>query len=371
MTNPRFDELNLSPAVLKALKYRGFEKTTPVQAEAIPALMEWRDVIAKAPTGTGKTFAFGIPIIEHIDLSDDRVQALILAPTRELALQITDEMRALAKYIHNIKMSCLYGGQNIGNQINQLKKYPKVVIATPGRLLDHLNRRTIKLNGLRTVILDEADRMLDMGFYKDVTCILDRTGSRRNMGLFSATMSREVMDIGWIYQRDPVEVTVAEIEENLPDIQQFSLKADERDKTDMIGDIIEEEGYEKVLIFCNTKRKAERLTEWLKAKNYLVDCIHGDIRQAVREKVMQAFRDGRLHILVATDVVARGIDVEDIDAVFNYDIPEETERYVHRIGRTGRAKKSGVTYSFVTTIADSVRLDQIARWTRTRIKRKD
>lgn len=368
MNRTKFDQLNLSKEMIKATKTKGLEYTTPVQAESIPAMLAWKDVIAKAPTGTGKTFAFGIPVIEHIDPNDEQVQSLILAPTRELAIQIASELRDLTKYKPGVKIACIYGGQPIGTQIQMLKKRPKIVVATPGRLLDHLDRRTIKLGGVRTVVLDEADRMVDMGFYKDVTKILDLTVNRKNLALLSATMSREVMDIGWIYQRDAVEITIPETKTNKPDIFQYSLRTDEKDKTAAILKIIDHEKYERALVFCNTKHKVERLTKWLGAKGYAVDCIHGDIRQNIREKVLGTFRRGGLNILVATDVAARGIDVDDVDTVFNYDIPHENEYYTHRIGRTGRARKHGVAYTFVSNVADAVRLSEIEKYTMSDIR---
>lgn len=363
----RFDQMNLSQEMMRAIRKKGFENATPVQAETIPAMLKGKDIIAKAPTGTGKTFAFGIPIIEQIDPDDERVQALILAPTRELALQICTELRSLGQYKPNIKVACIYGGQSIGLQIQMVKKHPKIIVATPGRLLDHINRRIIRLDGVKTAVLDEADRMVDMGFYKDVTKILDLMPQRQNLALLSATISREVMTIGWTYQRAAVEVTVLEDIENKPDILQYSLRTAENKKIDAISRIIDTESYGRALVFCNTKHKVERLTKWLSAKGYAVDCIHGDVRQSTRERVLSTFRRGELRILVATDVAARGIDVDDVDTVFNYDIPNENEYYTHRIGRTGRAKKHGVAYTFVSNISDTVRLGEIAKFTKSKI----
>ncbi len=356
---------------MRAIVKKGLVDTTPVQAEAIPAMLEWKDVTAKAPTGTGKTFAFGIPIIEHIDPSNDQIQALILAPTRELAIQITAELRSIAMYKLQCKVVCIYGGQPIATQISYLKNKPKIVVATPGRLLDHLQRRTVKLNGVQTVVLDEADRMVDMGFYKDVIKILEKMPDRRNLVMMSATISREVMDISWLYQRDQLEITVPEDVENKPDILQYSLQTPDNAKVDAMQKIIDTEGYERSIVFCNTKMKVKRLTDTLSRRGYSVDCIHGDIRQSIREKVLQAFRKGNLSILVATDVAARGIDVDDIDTVFNYDIPDENDYYVHRIGRTGRAKKHGVAYTFVSSLSDTARLKEIVRYTKAEISPLD
>ncbi len=367
MEPKKFNEMDLSAEMMRAITKEGFDMATPVQAETIPAMLEWKDIIAKAPTGTGKTFAFGIPIIEQIDPEDSRVQALILAPTRELALQICSELRMLAQFKPGIKAATIYGGQSIDIQIQALKQHPKIVVATPGRLLDHLGRRTIKLDGIKTVVLDEADRMVDLGFYKDVTKILDLVPHRKNLALLSATISREVMDIGWVYQRDAVEVTVLEDVENKPDILQYSLKISESRKVETMIQIMKKESLGRIMIFCNTKHKVIRLTNWLNDKGLSADCIHGDVRQNIREKVLKTFRNGNLSILVATDVAARGIDVDDVDAVFNYEIPLENEYYTHRIGRTGRAKKHGVAYTFVTNMTDEIRLEQIAKFTKSEI----
>ena len=366
MTN-EFLQMNLSPEIMRALEKKGFDGATPVQAMTIPPMMEWKDIIAKAPTGTGKTFAFGIPLIEHIDPNDPRVQALILAPTRELALQICSELRFIAQFKSGIGIVTIYGGQPIATQIQALKKRPKIVVATPGRLQDHINRRTVRLDGVQTIVLDEADRMLDMGFYKDVTKILDSMPQKRNLALLSATLSREVMDIGWIYQRDAVEITVPEDVNNKPDIKQYSLKTSESGKIGAIRNIMQSENHERAIVFCNTKHKVKRITKWLSAEGFAADCIHGDVSQNVRERVLNTFRKGGLRILIATDVAARGIDVDDVDTVFNYDIPNENDYYTHRIGRTGRAKKHGVAYTFISNMTDTIRLGEIAKLTKTKI----
>ena len=363
----RFDSLGLSEPILRAIEKKGYEVSTPIQAGAIPPMLEWRDVTAKAPTGTGKTFAFGIPILEHIDPESEAVQAVILAPTRELALQITDELRDLAVYLAGIKIVCCYGGQPIGKQINALKRNPQIIVATPGRFSDHMKRRTIKVDAVQTVVLDEADRMLDMGFIHDVTRILDKIPHRRNLGLFSATISREVMDIAWVYQRDAEEITVRADEQNKPDIIQYRIDVARDAKVETMLRILNKEGYERVVVFCNTKGMVERATKFLQIGGVEAECIHGDIPQVKLEKVMQRFRDGKLRVFVATDVAARGIDVDDVDAVFNYDVPEENEYYIHRIGRTGRAKRHGVAYTFVSDYGAMVRLDEIAKFTRNAI----
>ena len=364
----RFDSLGLSEEILRALEKKHYEVSTPIQAGCIPPMLDWQDVTAKAPTGTGKTFAFGIPIIEHINADNDQVQAVILAPTRELAMQITAEMRDLAQFKPGIRMVCLYGGQPIGRQIDALKKRPQIVIATPGRLGDHLKRRTVRIDQVQTAILDEADRMLDMGFIHDVTKLLDQMKNRKNLGLFSATISREVMDIAWVYQRDAVEITVRPDEENKPDILQYRLEVSMDQKVDTVEKILNLEQYDRVMIFCNTKGNTERVTKLLQMRGVDAQCIHGDIPQEKREKVMARFRRGELRVFVSTDVAARGIDVDDVDAVFNYDVPDENEYYVHRIGRTGRAKRHGVAYTFVTDYPGMVRLNDIAKHPRNQIQ---
>ena len=364
----RFDSMGLSQEMLRALEKKGYEVSTPIQAGCIPPMMDWQDVTAKAPTGTGKTFAFGIPIIEHIDPESEAVQAVILAPTRELAMQITGEMRDLAQFKPGIRLVCLYGGQPIGKQIDTLKKRPQIVVATPGRLGDHMKRRTVRIDTAQTVILDEADRMLDMGFIHEVTRLLDHMKNRKNLGLFSATISREVMDIAWVYQRDPVEITVRPDEENKPDILQYKLEVPMNQKVDALQKILDQEQYDRAMVFCNTKGNTERVAKLLQMRGVDAKCIHGDIPQEKREKVMAKFRRGELRVFVATDVAARGIDVDDVDAVFNYDVPDENEYYVHRIGRTGRAKRHGVAYTFVSDYPGLVRLENIAKHTRNDIK---
>ena len=361
-TTIRFEDLGLSEAMLKALEKKGYGYPTTIQAQAIPHFMQWKDVIAKAPTGTGKTFAFGIPMIEHIQADCSEVQALILAPTRELALQIGDELRSLLTYYQGIRVAVLYGGAGIGGQIQQLEKKPQIVVATPGRLMDHYNRKTVRLDKIRTVVLDEADRMLDMGFFKDVTRILDKLKNRVNMGLFSATISQEVMTVSWMYQRDEVEITVEPKQEDKPDIDQYSITVSPLEKAETTLRLIRAQGYERVMIFCNTKHMCQRLSNDFRRAGADCDCIHGDIRQSQREKTMQKYREGKLAILIATDVASRGIDVDDVDCVINYDVPEENEYYIHRIGRTGRAKRKGVAWSIVGNFPEKAKLDEIAKY---------
>ena len=357
-----FESLGLSQEMLKALEKKGYGYPTTIQALAIPHFMQWKDVIAKAPTGTGKTFAFGIPMIEHVDASLEEVQGLILAPTRELAIQIGDELRGLLTYYQGIRVAVLYGGAGIGGQIKQLERRPQIVVATPGRLMDHYNRKTIRLDKIQTVVLDEADRMLDMGFFKDVTRIIDKVKNRKNLGLFSATISQEVMTVSWMYQRDEVEITVEPKQEDRPDIDQYSLTCTPLQKAETTLRLIRSQGFERVMIFCNTKHMCQRLCDEYQRAGLDCDCIHGDIRQSQREKTMQRYREGKLSVLIATDVASRGIDVDDVDCVINYDIPEENEYYVHRIGRTGRAKKKGVAWSIVSNFPEKAKLDEICKF---------
>ena len=366
--NLTFRDLGLSDAMLKALEKKGYGYPTTIQAQAIPEFMQWKDVIAKAPTGTGKTFAFGIPMIEHVDVSCEDVQGLILAPTRELAIQIGDELRSLLTYYQGIRVAVLYGGAGIVGQAKQLEKKPQIVVATPGRLMDHYNRKNIRLDKINTVVLDEADRMLDMGFFKDVTKIIDKVKNRKVLGLFSATISQEVMTVSWMYQRDEVEITVQPKQEDRPDIDQYSITVTPLEKAETTLRLIRTQNYERVMIFCNTKHMCQRLSDDFQRAGADCDCIHGDIRQSLREKTMQRYRDGKLAILIATDVASRGIDVDDVDCVINFDIPEENEYYVHRIGRTGRAKRKGVAWSIVGNFPEKAKLDEIAKYSNYNIR---
>ena len=368
INNITFADLGLSEAMLKALEKKGYGWPTTIQAEAIPHFMQWRDVIAKAPTGTGKTFAFGIPMIEHIDAENEAVQGLILAPTRELAIQIGDELRGLLTYYNGIRVAVLYGGAGIGGQIKQLERKPQIVVATPGRLMDHYNRKTIRLDKIQTVVLDEADRMLDMGFFKDVTRIIEKVKNRKNLGLFSATISQEVMTVSWMYQRDEVEITVEPNQEDRPDIDQYCMTVSPLQKAETTLRLIRTQGYERVMIFCNTKHMCQRLSDELHRAGLDCECIHGDIRQSQREKTMQHYRDGKLAVLIATDVASRGIDVDDVDCVINFDVPDENEYYVHRIGRTGRAKRKGIAWSIIGNFPEKAKLDEIAKFSNYIIK---
>ena len=356
-----FESMDLSKEIMLAIRDMGFTTPSTVQARTIPLMMDGVDINAIAPTGTGKTCAFGSPMLEYVQLQDECVQEVVLAPTRELALQIGDELTKLAKYIKGCRIAVLYGGQPIPKQIAALKRKPQIVVATPGRLLDHMNRGNIKLNHVHTMVLDEADEMLNMGFVKDVTKIIEATPKERQLVLFSATMHQEVLTIAWKYQNDPVEITVEATKEDRPQIAQYVIATEQPKKIDNLLYLLDADVYQRIMIFCNTKFMTDRLTSQLKKEGYSAECLHGDIPQSKRNVVMSDFRKGKFPILVATDVAARGIDVDDVEAVINFDLPEENEYYLHRIGRTGRAHKHGVSFSLVT-FRESVRMDEILKY---------
>ena len=357
-----FTELGLSQELLKAVEDLGFEEPSPIQVLAIPALLTGKDAVGQAQTGTGKTAAFGLPILEKI-ASGKSVQALVLCPTRELAIQVSEELSKLAVHKRGVSVLPIYGGQPIERQLRALAKGAQVVVGTPGRVIDHLQRGTLRLNEARIVVLDEADEMLNMGFYKDVKYIIDLMKHRESLSMFSATISREVLDIGWLYQHNAAEVSVQPVEDSSPKIAQYKLLTTGRDKLADAAQIIIDEGYKRVMIFCNTKYNTGMLANQLARLNFNVDCLHGDLSQAERNRIMTRFKAGEIDVLVATDVAARGIDVSDVDAVINYDVPEENEHYTHRIGRTGRARKQGASYLFYTK-EEQKRVDQLLRLTR-------
>ena len=359
----KYAELNVSPEIRRAVEAMGFTEMTEVQEKAIPLMMAGHDMIAKAPTGTGKTCAFGIPVIERIQKEKKVPQAVILAPTRELAQQIAAELQNLCQFMPEVRIACLYGGANMQRQAEKLQKGCQIIVATPGRLMDHYKRRTIDVSAVETVVLDEADEMLNMGFYKDVRHIIDLMKNRKSLSMFSATISREVMDIGWLYQHDAAEVTVQPKLESMPKITQYKLLTTNRDKLGDLAQLVIGEGYKRVMVFCNTKFTTATLCNQLARLNFQVDCLHGDLSQAERNKIMTAFREGKLKVLVATDVAARGIDVENVDAVINYDVPDSNEYYTHRIGRTGRARRQGVSYLMYTPDEEK-RVAELLRLTR-------
>ena len=356
-----FESMDLSSEILRAVQAMGFQEPSTVQAKTIPLMMEGHDINAIAPTGTGKTCAFGIPMLEYVQLKDSRVQEIVLAPTRELALQIGEELTKLAKFIDGVRIAVIYGGQSISRQITALKRRPQIVIATPGRLLDHMQRGNIRLDAVHTMVLDEADEMLNMGFVKDVTKIIEATPSDRQLVLFSATTNQDVLTIAWKYQHDPVEITVEATKADRPQITQYVIATEQDHKTDNLLYLLDANVYQRVMIFCNTKFMTDKLTSRLIKEGYNAQCLHGDIPQSKRNTVMNDFKRGRFPILVSTDVAARGIDVDDVEAVINYDLPNENEYYLHRIGRTGRAHKHGVSFSLVT-FRESVRMDEILKY---------
>ena len=339
-----YSELQCSEAIHKAVERMGFAEMTEIQEKTIPLMLAGHDVIAKAPTGTGKTCAFGIPVVEHIQPENKYPQAVIMAPTRELAQQIAEELTNLTYFMPEVQVACVYGGANMEKQAKRLAEGCQIVVATPGRLMDHYKHHSIDISHVTQIVLDEADEMLNMGFYKDVRHIIEMMKARKALSMFSATISREVMDIGWLYQHNAEEITVQPREESQPKITQYMLETSGRNKLSDLAQIIIGEGYKRVMVFCDTKFNTATLANQLARLGFSVDCLHGDLSQKERNQIMQAFRDGKLAILVATDVAARGIDVSDVDAVINYDVPSENEHYTHRIGRTGRAKKEGPQY---------------------------
>ena len=353
--------MDLSSEILRAVREMGFQEPSTVQARTIPLMMSGADINAIAPTGTGKTCAFGIPMLEYVQLKDSRVQEIVLAPTRELALQIGEELTRLAHFIQGVRIAVIYGGQSISRQITALKRKPQIVIATPGRLLDHMQRGNISLAAVHTMVLDEADEMLNMGFVKDVTKIIESTPPDRQLVLFSATTNQDVLTIAWKYQHEPVEITVEATKKDRPQITQYVISTEQDQKTDHLFYLLDADVYHRVMIFCNTKFMTDKLTSRLRKEGYEAECLHGDIPQSKRNEVMRDFKRGKFPILVSTDVAARGIDVDDVEAVINYDLPNENEYYLHRIGRTGRAHKHGVSFSLVT-FRESVRMDEILKY---------
>lgn len=363
----KYEDLSVSKEIIQAAHVMGFVDLTEIQEKAIPVLMEGKELIAKAPTGTGKTCAFGIPIIEKIDPELKTPQALVLCPTRELCTQLRDDFRRLAQFKPEIKIVALYGGQPIRKQIDALKTNPQILVATPGRLIDHIKHHAVRVNQVTTAVLDEADEMLDMGFFKDVRWILDQLPKGFKLSMFSATISRPVMDIGWLYQRDPEEIVVEPVEENKPKITQYAINSTGTRKFQDVVRILHARNFAKAIIFCNTKYQTQSLCDELKELGFSADCIHGDMLQPARNKIMNTFKSGDLHLLVVTDVAARGIDVTGVDAVINYDLPIENEYYVHRIGRTGRAKQAGVAYTFFSE-RDQKHFEEIIHYTRSEVE---
>jgi ATP-dependent RNA helicase DeaD len=366
MKNLIFAELNLSPEVQKAIAEMGFEEATPIQSQAIPHVLAGRDVIGQAQTGTGKTCAFGIPAIEMLSPEIKGIQVLVLCPTRELAIQTAEELTNVAKYKRGVKILPIYGGQSIERQIMGLKQNPQIIIGTPGRVMDHMRRNTLKFKNLKLLTLDEADEMLDMGFREDIDTILTEIPAEKQTIFFSATMPRAILDLTNKYQKNPLYIKIAHAELTVPSIEQYYLEARENTKLDVLTRLIDANNFKLSLVFCNTKKRVDEVATHLQSRGYMAEALHGDMNQAQRDKVMNRFRKGLIDILIATDVAARGIDVDDIEAVFNYDLPSDEEYYVHRIGRTGRAGKAGLAYTFVSG-RDFYKLKDIQRFTKSTI----
>ena len=369
MEHLRFEDMNISNEICRAVLDMGFEEATPIQSQAIPVILEGKDIIGQSQTGTGKTAAFGIPLLERINPEDRRLQALILCPTRELAIQVSEEFRKLLKYKDNIRVLPIYGGQPIDRQIAALRKGTQVVIGTPGRVMDHMRRRTIKAETVQMMVLDEADEMLDMGFREDVETILVKIPEEHQTLLFSATLSPEILDITKRFQKNPEFIKIVRKELTVPNIEQYYFDVKEKTKLDALCRIIDVYDPKLAMVFCNTKKRVDDLVEMLQGRGYFAEGLHGDLKQAQRDKVMQKFRNGTIEILVATDVAARGIDVDDIDVVFNYDVPQDEEYYVHRIGRTGRAGKAGKAFTFCVG-KEIYKLRDIMRYTKTKIQQQ-
>ena len=366
MEEARFEDLGLCPEIMKAVKNMGFEEASPIPAKAIPAMMEGKDIIGQAQTGTGQTAAFGIPLLEKIDPKNKKLQAIVLCPTRELAIQVAEEIRNLAKYMHAIKVLPIYGGQEIVKQIRSLKSGTQLIIGTPGRVMDHMRRKTVKMENIHTVVLDEADEMLNMGFREDIETILEGVPEERQTVLFSATMPKPILDITKRFQKNAELIKVTKKELTVPNIEQFYYEVKPKNKEEVLSRLLDIYNPKLSVIFCNTKKQVDLLVNGLLGRGYFAAGLHGDMKQAQRDRVMEGFRKGKTEILVATDVAARGIDVEEVEAVFNYDLPQDDEYYVHRIGRTGRAGRVGRSFSFVTG-KEVYKLKEIQRYCKTKI----
>ena len=366
--SPSFEDFNLSPELLQAVKDMGFEEPSPIQVLAVPFLLTGRDAVGQAQTGTGKTAAFGMPILEKLTPARD-VQALVLCPTRELAIQVAEEVSKLAARKRGVAILPIYGGQAIERQLRALERGVQVVVGTPGRVMDHLQRGTLRLSGATTIVLDEADEMLDMGFREDIEAILERTPATCQRVLFSATMPPAILQLSKRFLREPEMLAIAQKTLTVPAIEQVYYEVRPHQKMDALCRVLDAQGFRKALVFCSTKRSVDEVTAHLQQRGYQSDGLHGDLAQSQRDRVMQRFRGEGLDILIATDVAARGIDVDDVDAVVNYDIPHDAERYVHRIGRTGRAGRVGKAFTFVT-LREQHKLRDIIRHTKARIQQE-
>lgn len=361
-----FNELAVKEEITRAIADLGYEQPSPIQAKAIPVVLEGYDVIGQAQTGTGKTAAFSIPLLEKIDPSDKRLQAIVLCPTRELAIQVSEEVRKLAKYLHGVKTLPIYGGQPIDRQIKALKGGVQVIIGTPGRVIDHINRKTLKPSTVKMVVMDEADEMLDMGFREDIETILSSTPQERQTSLFSATMPKAILELTQKYQKEPVHIKVVRKELTVNNIKQFYIETRKSNKLEVLTRLIDVYNPKLTVVFTNTKKGADELVSDLQARGYGADSLHGDLKQVQRDIVMDKFRHGTIDILVATDVAARGIDVDDVECVINYELPQDEEYYVHRIGRTGRAGRDGIAFSFVFG-REMRKLKDVERYTKSKV----
>jgi len=363
----KFSDLGISAEILKSVEEMGYTQPSPIQTQSIPFILQGRDVIGQAQTGTGKTAAFAIPIIDLVDPSFNKPQAIILCPTRELAVQVEGEIQKLARYHRAINSVAIYGGESIDRQIRVLRKGVQIVVGTPGRIQDHINRGTLKLDSVGILVLDEADEMLDMGFRDDIEAILQEMPEKRQTVFFSATMAKPIMDLTRKYQTNPEIVKIDRKELTVSNIEQTFYEVKSQLKLELTARLMNVHNINLSVVFCNTKRMVDEVTEGLIARGIAADALHGDLSQAQRDKVMGKFRKGHCKVLVATDVAARGIDVDNVEAVFNFDLPLDEEYYVHRIGRTGRAGKSGKAISFVTGRRDSFKMRDLERYTKATI----
>ena len=366
----KFEDLPISDDIKRAVIEMGFEEPSPIQSHSIPVILSGKDVIGQAQTGTGKTAAFSIPILEMVNPEEKNLQAVVLCPTRELAIQVSTEIRKIGKYTHGIKSLPVYGGQPIERQIKALKGGVQIVIGTPGRVIDHINRKTLKMDNVKMVILDEADEMIDMGFREDIEMILSKTPEERQTTFFSATMPKGILDLTKKYQKNPEHIKVVRKELTVPNIKQYYIETRSANKLEVLSRLIDVYNPKLSVVFTNTKKGADELVSDLQARGYFADALHGDLKQTQRDIVMDKFRNGTIDILVATDVAARGIDVDDVEAVFNYDLPQDEEYYVHRIGRTGRAGRNGISFSFVFG-KEMRKMRDIERYTKTKLVKHD
>ncbi|MFM1540049.1 DEAD/DEAH box helicase [Helcococcus ovis] len=365
----KFNELNLSKELLNAIEKMGFKNPSPIQQQSIPVLLERKDVIAQAQTGTGKTVSFGIPLIEMVT-NDKYVQGLVLVPTRELARQVSDELGKLAKYKNFVSITSIYGGFDMRRQIKDLKKGVNIVVGTPGRVMDHMKRKTLKLDNLKFLVLDEADEMFDMGFRDDMKTIIDETNSDRQTCFFSATMDNDIMEFSEMYQINPKKIIIKKEELTVSNIKQYYLEMSGNMKTEILNRLLNIYNPKLSIVFCNTKKMVDKLVMELTKKGYNVDALHGDLKQTQRDHVMKRFRNSTIDVLIATDIAARGLDIEDVDIVVNYDFPQQNDYYVHRIGRTARAGREGLSFTFLVD-RDYHKLFEIEKYTKAKIEKME